>query len=129
MQPKEDNLIKYCEIRSIPTSNYFISINSNDAFYLRITKPLLVTGYCQHKPAQSHELKESGILVINKDCRVVTDRISLRPRNNYKYNSKQIITLTNHTTEVTMKAITERVKFAFNIYKMGRQHSYTGLVK
>lgn len=115
MHPKEETLIKYCEIRSIPTSNYFISINSNDAFYLRITKPLLITEYCRHKPAQPHEIKESGILIISKECRVVTDRISLRPRNNYKYDSKQIITLANHTMDITFKAIAERVKRSFNV--------------
>lgn len=110
MQPKIETLKRYCDIKTIPSSNYFVSINSNDAFYLSITKPLLVTEYCRHLPARPHEIKESGILVINKDCRVVTDKISLRPRNNYRYDSKQIITLTNHTTDITFEAMVERLK-------------------
>lgn len=53
-------------------------------------------------------------MVISKDCRVVTDRISLRPRNNYRYDSKQIIKLTNHTTNIIFMAISERVNRSFN---------------
>lgn len=115
MNPNVEILEKYCDIRSIPTSNYFISLNSNDAFYLCISKPLQITEYCQHLTGQPHQIKESGILVISKECRVVTDKISLRPRNNYKYNSKQVITLSNHTVDITFKAITEKMKRSINI--------------
>lgn len=115
MQPKAAILKEFCDIKSIPTSNYFVSINANDAYYVHIAKPTLVMEYCRHLPAQSHEIKESGILTIDKDCRIVTDKISLRPRNNYSYESKQIITLANHTTDITFKVISERVKRSNNI--------------
>lgn len=115
MQPEISTLNKYCDVKSIPTSNYFVSMNSNDAFYLRITKPLFITEYCSHLPAQSHEITESGILTLKRDCRIVTDKISLRPRINYNYNSNQIIKLTNHTATITYESLLAKVNLFKNI--------------
>lgn len=114
MQPKVSTLKKYCDVKIIPTSNYFISINSNDAYYLHIAKPLLITEYCRHSAAQVHEINKNGVLTLKRDCRVVTDKISLRPRINYKYDSKNIITLTNHTMDITFKGIFEKAKLSYN---------------
>lgn len=38
MHPRASTLNKFCDVKIIPTANYFVSINSNDAYYLRIVK-------------------------------------------------------------------------------------------
>lgn len=109
MQPIISVLDKLCRIKQIPMSNYFIAINSNDKYYLRITKPLMVTEYCTHRPAQTIEIIESGLLTLTGDCRIVTDKLSLRPRINHNYESKELIKLSNHSTELTFRSITKKL--------------------
>lgn len=115
MNPTKDTIAKFCDIKVIPTSNYFISINSNDMFYAKINKPLIITEYCRGKAAQNHEIIESGLLQLSKECRIVTDKISLRPRANFRFESKDIIVLANSTQNTTFESISERINFIMNI--------------
>lgn len=114
MHPQKKTILKLCDFKIIPTSNYFISINSNDLYFLQIVKPLTIMEYCRHSPAKVHEINDSGLLPLNKDCRVVTDKISLRPRTNYNYNSKEMIVLSNHTSDTNLKNIFQTRQFTNN---------------
>lgn len=105
MHPQKKTILNLCDYKILPTSNYFISINSNNLYYLQIAKPLTIMEYCRQSPAKMHEIKNSGLLTLNRDCRIMTDKISLRPRTNYNYNSKEIITLSNHTSEISLSSI------------------------
>lgn len=99
----------------LPTSNYFISINSNDLFYLKLHKPLVFTEYCQGQTSKFREIHESGLLRLGKDCRVTTNKISLRSRSNYKFESSNIIILANGTQKITFESIFEKVRGLYNI--------------
>lgn len=115
LHPQKQTLMNICEIKTIPTSNYFVSINSNDLFLLRIVKPIVLLEYCRNEPTQSHEITTSGLLTLNKDCRIVTDKISLRPRTNYRFDSNEVITLAKHTREITIESIFARIQDFHNI--------------
>lgn len=114
LRPSAKSLSKSCEVKVIPTSNYFISLNNNDLFYVQISKPTIITEYCHKKPSKFQEIKENGLLELNKECRVVTDNISLRPRNNYKFESEEIITLSDSTQNTTFEVILNKLNFIFN---------------
>lgn len=115
MNPIRDTIQKFCDIKRIPTSNYFISINSNDMFYVKIVKPVLITEFCRNKVAQNRVINESGFLKLDKECRVTTDKISLRPRAAYRFESRDIIVLANSTQNMTFDVIMSKVKFLNNI--------------
>lgn len=115
MEPNKHTVSHFCDIKIIPTSNYFISINSNDLFYLKINKPILFTEYCQGQTSKFREIHESGLLRLGKDCRVTTDKISLRSRSNYRFESSNIIVLANRTQNIAFECISEKIKGMFNI--------------
>ncbi|XP_031637272.1 uncharacterized protein LOC116349811 [Contarinia nasturtii] len=115
MNPNKEVLKKYCDIKIIPNSNYFIPLNNNDMFYVLISKPIIVTEYCHNQPSKFREIKSSGILQINKECRVVTDKISLRPRWNYRFESKEVLDLGFNTINTTFESIFEKINFLSNI--------------
>lgn len=113
--PNKKLLSKYCDVKIIPTSNYFVSLNNNDMFYVQISKPILVTEYCHKKPSSFQEIKSSGLLQIDRECRVVTDKVSLRPRTNYRFDSRDLIMLTNTTQQTTFEAIFDKIKLIATI--------------
>lgn len=109
MNPSSDTIHKYCDIKVIPTSNYFISINSNDMFYAQIFKPVMITEYCRNKPVKNQEITESGLIQLDQQCRITTDKISLRPRANFRFESKDIIILSNKTQNLTFEVISTKI--------------------
>lgn len=113
--PSKQAFSKFCDIKIIPTSNYFVSLNNNDMFYVQISKPLMITEYCFKKPSTFHEIKTSGLLQLDRRCRIVTDKVSLRPRANYRFDSKNIIVLANSTQNTTFQSITERINLLMNV--------------
>lgn len=102
MHPNKKTIEKLCTFKLIQTTNYFISINSHEIYFVHVVKPITVMEYCRHRPAKVHEIKTNGLLKLEKDCRIITNKISLRPRTNYNYSSKDIITLSNHTLNTNL---------------------------
>lgn len=115
MNPTKDTILQHCDIKVIPNSNYFISLNSNDMFYAKIMKPLIVTEYCRGKPVQNYEIHENGLLQLEKECRIITDKVSLRPRANFRFESKDVIVLANITQKITLESISDKLHTIFNI--------------
>lgn len=102
MHPRKETIEELCTFKPIQTTNYFISINSHELYFLHIVKNITIMEYCRHSPAKIHEITTSGLLKLEQDCRIITNKISLRPRTNYNYNSMDIITLSNHTLDTDM---------------------------
>lgn len=115
MNPSKEIISKYCDIKVIPKSNYFISLNANDMFYVNVATPIIVTEYCHGFAAKQQEIAKNGLIQISKECRITTDKISLRPRANYKFESKAIITLSNNTDSITFESINTKINYLQNI--------------
>lgn len=62
MHPQRKTILKLCDFKIIPTSNYFISINFNDLYYLQI----VINNHGILSPLSG---QNSGLLTLNKDCR------------------------------------------------------------
>lgn len=112
MNPKKTKeiLSNFCDVKIIPTSNYFISINSNDLFYLMLNTSIIITEYCKNQTPKIQDIHTSGLLHLDKNCRITTDKISLRPRLNYKFESSKFVILRNITQQITLQTIAEKIK-------------------
>lgn len=58
--PKERTIIDLCDVKLIPTMNYFIPINHNDLFYVAIKNPITLIEHCEGKSITTHDLNKSG---------------------------------------------------------------------
>lgn len=113
--PKEKTIIERCDVKLIPTMNYFVSINHNDLFYVAIKDPITITEYCEGKSMRTYQLNKSGKLTLEKGCKVTTEEISIRPRIDYKLHSDEHIILSNYSQTITKNAFTKILEFAKNI--------------
>lgn len=98
--PDLDTIQKYCNLKVIPTSNYFISLHSNNNFYVKISSPFYIIEFCPGNISTTHRLSDDGIITLGKECRMVSDKISLRPQNNYKIETGDLIFITNISADV-----------------------------
>lgn len=113
--PSKKIIMELCETKILPNSNYFIPINANDLYYVLINHPVSAYEYCRNKISESHHFERSGVLKLQQDCRINTDKISLRPRTNYKINSDGIIELGNHIENTVIDTFMEKTMNLTNI--------------
>lgn len=105
MHPQKELIESLCDFKTIQTSNYFISINSNNLYFLHVVKKFTFLENCRHSQPEMHKIERSGLLTLDRDCRVNTNKISLRPRANYNYDSANIIVMSNRTISTKLENI------------------------
>lgn len=89
--PSTDSIpSQLCEYDMIPSGNYFVPINHNDIFYVSISKPLKIIENCYGKAQEQHILYRSGLLRLRENCRISTDQIHLRTKNNHRLDMGEI---------------------------------------
>lgn len=115
LAPRKNIILDLCDVKIIPKTNYFISINHNNIFFVTITKPTTLIEHCSGKQIKSYDLHMSGKMLLEPGCRVSTDKISIRPRTNYKFNSQNEIILSNHTQNLSLEAFSIKIAHLKNI--------------
>lgn len=55
-----DNVSKFCYIRTIPTTNYFISLGSPSEYFISLANPTTLLEICTDKPIFSKRITSSG---------------------------------------------------------------------
>lgn len=115
LAPRKNTISNICEIKILPSMNYFVSINHNNIFYVTISKPVTLIEHCSGKQIKSYDLFYDGKLILESGCRVSTDKISIRPRTNYKFISENEIILSNLTQNISLKAFSEKIVHLKNI--------------
>lgn len=115
LAPRKNTIMNLCEIRIIPTMNYFIPINHNNIFYITISKPITLIEHCFGKQIKSYDIHNSGKITLEPGCRISTDKLSIRPRTNYKYISGGEIILSNRTQSISLKAFSEKIAHLRNV--------------
>lgn len=113
MNPRRDIIHDLCNIRIIPNANYFISLNHNNLFFVTIVNPTTITEHCDESAIRTHDLTENGKLTIN--CRITTHQISIRPKLTMKFESTELIVLSNRTNELTMSTLSDKIQYAHNV--------------
>lgn len=121
IHPEKDTMAKTCDMKLLPNSNYFIPINNNDLYYVSISNPIVILEHCHKQASTSYELTSSGILRLDKDCRVNADKINIRPKNNFKALSEEIKLLNNRTTFTTVEILADKI-MALNNTKIPTSH-------
>lgn len=115
LAPKENVISKSCDIKFIPTMNYFIPINHNNIYYVTIFKPITVLETCAGGQINSYDLTRSGRMILQDGCQVSTDKINIRPRVNYRLESKSELPISNRTLKITLDAFTQKTDSLKNI--------------
>lgn len=113
--PKKSTISKLCNVKIIPTMNYFVAINQNNLFFVAISNPIKITETCNNKPLKTYDLMKSGKLSIEGGCTISTDKLSIRSKTNYVTLSKEELILSNYTQEITLEAFAEKIEFSKNI--------------
>lgn len=110
MNPNENVISRLCNMKVIPRANYFTPIDVSNTFYVTISSPITVFEHCRNKTVQTHYLNASGILELEKFCRINTEKISLRPRTNIRFLSNGIVSLNEKTHAITINAFLDKMK-------------------
>lgn len=71
---------------------------------------MTVFEHCRNKTVETHYLNASGTLELEKYCRINTEKLSLRPRTNIRFQSKGIVSLNEKTHIVTIDAFLDKIK-------------------
>lgn len=70
MNPQKKIIQNLCEIKIIPTANYFISLNNNHLFFVTIVKPTTIKEYCNGRSIKSYDIMINGKLSIRNYCSI-----------------------------------------------------------
>lgn len=109
INPNKETIEKICDIKIVPTTNYFIPINNNNLFYVSIVKPVVIIEHCHRLPSTTHELDASGILHLDEGCRLNAERIHIRARNNFRTDSGDITLLHNKSISTTIDVFFDKI--------------------
>lgn len=111
INPNKDIIEKTCNIQVMPSSNFIVSVNNNNLYYVSIVTPTVVLEHCYRKPSTTHEINKSGILLIEEGCHIIVDKVHIRSRNNYKtdFGKTALLTLPDRTIFTTVKILLDRI--------------------
>lgn len=105
MSPLHNSIGNVCTTSLIPPAVYFVAIEKNALYYIHTEQTLHVLERCNGKAATMHAIQTSGYLKLNKKCRINTDKISIRPHLNTRFDSTKIIELPEATINLTIEAL------------------------
>lgn len=110
LNPHDGNFKELCNFRPIPSTNYFIVLDSFNKFFLSLSKPTSLVEFCPGKSIQPKRITKSGFLTLSENCKIKTDKITLRPRINTIYDSHTDIELVPVITNFTSNMVGDLVK-------------------
>lgn len=108
LTPHSQEIKQLCNFRTIPSSNYFISLNSFNDFFISIFKPTNLIEFCSDKPILSKRILSSGFLTLSENCKVQTDKITLRPRFKTIIDNNSEIQIVYDLANITAEALAEQ---------------------
>lgn len=105
-----DETTTNCDYAVIPTQNYLILINQQDQYYYFVTKPTLVTEECEGKEPKTEKINQNGIIRVEKDCTVITEKIIIKSHNVKNFNHTNLIRPAYGISKQKWNRISEIVK-------------------
>lgn len=108
--PHATNIRNLCNFRTIPTTNYFISLNSFNRYFISLAKPTALIEFCPGKQVFSKHISSSGFLTLTENCRIQTDKITLRPRIKTIVEKQSEMQIMYDLSNTTYEALAERMK-------------------
>lgn len=105
-----NDIREQCNVRTIPISNYFISMGSYNKYFISLSKPTTLIEFCPRKPILSNRITSSGFLTLSEDCKIQTDKITLRPRIKTIFEDHTEIKLFANLSKITFDALAEKLQ-------------------
>lgn len=110
MDPTEEAVSSLCNVKVLPVTNYFIPIDLRYKYYLYLSTPIKLIEFCQNKPISTQTITTSGMLKISEDCKIRTEKITLRPRLKTTIKSQKIIELRFEIKNITIDKLTNNIE-------------------
>lgn len=80
IHPNENDIKELCIVRTLPITNYFISLGSLNQYFIVVTKPTTLIESCNSSITKRQTIKSSGKLTLSENCQIRTHKITLRSR-------------------------------------------------
>lgn len=110
INPHAASIRELCNFRVIPTTNYFISLNSFNKYFIFVAKPTTLIEFCPRKQVSSRRISSSGFLILTNDCRIQTDKITLRPRIKTIIDRPSEIQIVSDLSHITFEILADQLK-------------------
>lgn len=104
------NLTQLCNFRTIPITNYFVSISFFNRYFISFVKPTTLIEFCPKKPILSRRIKKSGLLTLTDDCKIQADKITLRPRIQTIYEDYTEIQFFSDLPKISFEALQQQLQ-------------------
>lgn len=102
--------LRLCNVKVIPTSNYFIPLNYINEYYVSTQSTVTLHEFCFRKPLSKQTIDTSGILTLTENCRVRSKEITITPRISTTVHSGKIISLTTDFNNMSLETISEQIQ-------------------
>lgn len=109
LNPTKKAIEAACDTHNIPGANFFVAIERNILYYIYVDKMVKVQEQCRGKPTTVHIIESNGYINLDKNCRINTDKISIRPHLNTRINSASIINLAEWSQNLTISTFKDMV--------------------
>lgn len=110
LHPSQDSFKRLCNVKTIPITNYVLPFYSNNQYYLSIAKPTSIIEFCKGKSINSTYIEKSGLLRLKDDCKVRTDKITLRPRTQTRIIIENDIQILTSLRNISFDHVLDQVK-------------------
>lgn len=108
LTPISNNIKTLCNFRTIPSSNYFISLGSFNYYFISLFKPTNLIEFCPGKAIFSKHISSSGFLSLADNCKIRTDKITLRPRTKTIIDTNSEIQVFHDLANITAEILAEQ---------------------
>lgn len=109
IHPNENDIKELCNVRTLPITNYFISLGTLNQYYLVITKPTTLMESCNGVIGQRKTISKSGKLTLADDCQIRTHKITLRPRINTRIEQNKEIGVFTDISGITFSNLLDNI--------------------
>lgn len=109
LNPSKTAIEKTCDVRTIPTNTYFVTIQQNVLYYIYTSNATRIHQHCG-RPTMTHTIQNNGYLKLERKCRINTDKISIRPHVDTKMDTTEVISLTNATHNTTLETFSDVIQ-------------------
>lgn len=109
IHPSEADIATLCNVRLLPTTNYFISLGTLNQYFVVITSPTTLLETCNNTITTRQVIDTSGKLTLAENCQIRTHKITLRSRIKTKIEEHIEMGIFSNINNVTFGKILENL--------------------
>lgn len=113
IHPNEADIKELCNIRTLPITNYFISLGTLNQYFMVVTKPTTLIDTCNNTITKRQTIESSGKLVLSENCQSRTHKITLRSRIKTRIEKNTELSAFTYISNVTFEKLMENISKVF----------------